>query len=364
MRITYSIKESATLKMLLLCLTILLSIVTPNWSYGQLTGVKTVPGTYSTMALAIADLNAQGVGVGGVTFSIDAGYTETLTATLSITATGTATNPIVFQKNGAGANPVITAYTGGTATAASTTAFDGIFRLVGSDWVTLDGIDLQENAANSGTALMEYGYALYKAGATDGCNNNTIKNCTVTLNRNNTTAGSTETMNGSCAIYACNTLVNTPNIAVAITSTAGSNSNNKFYTNTLTNCNEGIVMRGYTDAVGPFSFYDQNNDIGGASVLNGNSIVNFGGGTTPLSTASGIRVNNQNACNIAYNTINNNDGSGISHIAEVKGIYSNSPNFALLNISNNMLSLNLGSNSSFFSYQAIESKEAHLWLLQ
>ena len=53
----------------------------------QLTGTKTIPGTYPTLAAAIADLNTQGVGVGGVTFDVAAGYTETITAVLSVTAT-------------------------------------------------------------------------------------------------------------------------------------------------------------------------------------------------------------------------------------------------------------------------------------
>lgn len=140
MRFSYLIKKTATFKMLFLCLTLLLSVLFTKQSYAQLTGVKTIPGTYPTVAAAVTDLNTQGVGAGGVTFNIAAGYTETLTATLSITATGTLANPIVFQKSGAGANPLITAYTGGTATPASLTALDGIIRLVGSDWVTLDGI--------------------------------------------------------------------------------------------------------------------------------------------------------------------------------------------------------------------------------
>ena len=67
-------------------------------SYGQLTGIKTIPGNYATLAAAVADLNAQGVGSGGVTFNVAAGYTETLTSRLNLTATGTASNQIVFRK--------------------------------------------------------------------------------------------------------------------------------------------------------------------------------------------------------------------------------------------------------------------------
>jgi len=61
-----------------------------------------------------------------------------------------------------------------------------IFALNGSDYVTIDGIDLAENSANNTPAkFMEYGYGLFKASPTDGCQYNTIKNSTITLNRNN-----------------------------------------------------------------------------------------------------------------------------------------------------------------------------------
>ncbi|MBL0068248.1 MAG: hypothetical protein IPP39_07065 [Chitinophagaceae bacterium] len=62
----------------------------------QLTGIKTIPGDYATITAAITALNASGVGAGGVTFNIAAGYTETGNNT--ITATGTSANPLIFQK--------------------------------------------------------------------------------------------------------------------------------------------------------------------------------------------------------------------------------------------------------------------------
>ena len=110
--------------------------------FAQLSGVKSIPGDYATIQAAVADLNAQGVGAGGITFNVAAGHTETApTGGIALTATGTMANPILFQKSGGGANPVITAYTGGTGTPA-TAVQDGIWRLVGSDWVTIDGINL------------------------------------------------------------------------------------------------------------------------------------------------------------------------------------------------------------------------------
>src|SRR6478735_9345061 len=108
-----------------------------------LTGIKTIPGSYSSLALAVADLNTNGVGTGGVTFNIAAGYGEVLTSGLVVTATGTAANPIIFQKSGTGANPEIKAYPG-SQLASSTAGIDIMLAFVGSDYVTIDGIDLNE----------------------------------------------------------------------------------------------------------------------------------------------------------------------------------------------------------------------------
>ena len=97
-------------------LTLLLCFIS-SASYAQLTGTKTIPGDYASIAAAVTDLNAQGVGAGGVTFNVAAGYTETLTARINMTATGTAANPIIFQKSGSGANPKLTAFAGTNCTA-------------------------------------------------------------------------------------------------------------------------------------------------------------------------------------------------------------------------------------------------------
>src|SRR2546423_7039685 len=123
---------------------ILMMIFLCCWSsavFGQLTGTKYIPGDYATITSAVTALNLSGVGAGGVTFNVAANYTETISSTISITATGTAVNPIIFQKDPvtSGANPLITAYTGGVGTPA-TAIQDGIWRLVGSDYITIDGI--------------------------------------------------------------------------------------------------------------------------------------------------------------------------------------------------------------------------------
>ncbi|MEO8211385.1 MAG: hypothetical protein ABI840_12570, partial [bacterium] len=105
--------------------------------HAQLTGTKTIPGTYATLTVAITDLNAQGVGGGGVTFNVAAGYTEmasNLVIAFTINAP-TAANQVIFQKSGAGANPLITAAPG------VSVSFDGIIKLSGTDYITFNGID-------------------------------------------------------------------------------------------------------------------------------------------------------------------------------------------------------------------------------
>jgi hypothetical protein len=96
MRITTKLKS-------LHCLAVVLMLLSSGNLLAQLTGTKTIPGNYATIAAAITDLNTQGVGTGGVTFNVASGYTESTTAPLIVTATGTAANPIVFQKSGTGA---------------------------------------------------------------------------------------------------------------------------------------------------------------------------------------------------------------------------------------------------------------------
>src|SRR6185436_11627529 len=105
------------------------------------------------------------------------------------------------------------------------------------------------------------------------------------------------------------------------TAAAGSNSNNRFYANTIQNGNIGVALIGFAD-VTPFTFADTNNDVGGASAATGNSIKNYGGGGT-TSPAAGIRTLAQYGINISYNTINNNDGAGVNHGTTLRGIFNN-----------------------------------------
>ncbi|MCX6281791.1 MAG: right-handed parallel beta-helix repeat-containing protein [Bacteroidetes bacterium] len=261
---------------------IFLSLIGSALLQAQVSGTFSIPGvTYPTVASAIAAINSTGIGSGGVTFNVAAGYTETfssLTAGL-ITATGTASNPIVFKKSGSGADPVISSSAG---TAAD---YEYIFCLQGSDYVTFDGIDVTDLGG-----FIEGGYDLMKASVTDGCQYITIKNCTITLNKAD--------LNVAVGINSNLYIPPAMGTAIAITAASGSNSNLKIYSNTFTNCYNSIYLVGYNDANAPYVLYDQNNEIG----KDGANIITNVGGSAKM--AYGIYTIYQNNLKVANNTVN------------------------------------------------------------
>ena len=174
---------------------------------------------YTTIAAAIADLNAKGVGTGGVTFLVDAGHTETFSDDTKgkITATGTSANPIVFRKEGTGNNPVITT--------ASNTQFEAIITISGGDYITIDGIDVIENVSNA-TGKVSYCYKITAYG-TDGACYNTIKNCSVRLKND---------LFGQHAICQISNAENT-----------GKNDNNTYSNINITESREAIYLDGYSE---------------------------------------------------------------------------------------------------------------------
>ena len=320
---------------------VLLAIVFTGSLKAQLSGTKNVPGDYPTIGAAISDINAQGVN-GPLVINISAGHTETVTTGgYALTATGTNVNTITFQKSGAGANPLLTANTG-TATPGSASP-DGVFRLIGSDYVTIDGIDIVDTYTVN-PATMEFGYALFKANANDGCQNNTIKNCVITLNRINNASATAPMVDGSAGIIMMNSTANAATTVLTPTAATGSNSNNKFYSNTIQNCNYGMALIGFA-ASSPFTLADTGNDIGGISSATGNTIINYGGGAA-TNPAAAIRTLAQYNINVSFNIINNNNGSGVNHATTLRGIYLNTATSANAAITNNTITVKSGATTS------------------
>ncbi|MEI6764877.1 MAG: CARDB domain-containing protein [Bacteroidota bacterium] len=137
--------------------------------------IKSSGGDYSTFTAAINDIQARTVCPGGITILVDAGFTSTENCP-AITACG---GPVTFQKSGLGNNPKITSATG-------VGSSDAIITIKGARNITFDGIDLADNSANlTTTTQAEYGYYIISNSASEGAQNNTIRNCKITLNRTN-----------------------------------------------------------------------------------------------------------------------------------------------------------------------------------
>jgi hypothetical protein len=289
-----------------------------NYSYTitapttNFSGTYFVPSScYPTLAGFIIALNA-GTVTGAVTVNVAAGYTETApNGGYSITQTGTSTNTIVFQKYGAGAKPVFNSFFPQT----SNVRTDAVFKLIGADYVTIDGFILQENALNTTTSTMtEFGVALFYANTTNGAQNNTIQNCTITLNKINV---------NTVGIYS-----NVRHTATNVTSTAdisnftGSNSSNKYYGNSITNANIGIALVGSSNG----NYHDVGNDIGGTAIGTGNTIIGWGENSSNAGYVSlnqerfAIYMNHQKSDNISFNTLVSGNITGATNL-NIRGVF-------------------------------------------
>lgn len=317
-------------------------------SVSPLNGTYDIPSPcFPTMASAVNYLNTYGVS-GPVTFNVAAGYTETAPpGGFRITGTGTAANPVVFQKSGVGANPTFTASSSLTAGARN----DAIFKLVGADYITLDGFTMLENPLNTDNSLgsgntnnmTEFGVALMPVSVTNGSQNNTIRNCVIELNRSYLhTFGIYSNSN-------TNDVFNLSNIAP--TTSVGNNSNLNVFGTSISDVNIPIVV------VGPAASASHNDGlvIGGVGAL-GNTIFNYGSGEitgTNINLVSGlvhgILIRNTKNASIINNQLITSDG-GIT-AGQHRAIYMQPPSNAktgvfLQNISGNTITSRLGINTT------------------
>lgn len=316
-------------------------------SVSPLNGIYTIPSPcFPTMASAVNYLNTYGVS-GPVTFNVAAGYTETAPpGGFRITGTGTAANPVVFQKSGAGANPTFTASSSLTAGNRN----DAIFKLVGADYITLDGFTMLENQLNTDNSLgsgntnnmTEFGVALMPVSVTNGSQNNTIRNCVIELNRSYLhTFGIYSNSN-------TNDVFNLSNIAP--TTSVGNNSNLNVFGTSISNVNIPIAV------VGPQGATAHNDGlvIGGAGSL-GNTITNYGTGTLsgPPQNVSGLvhgmLIRNTKNVSIVNNQLTSSDGGIID--GQHRAIYLQPPNNPFTgvftqNISGNTITSRLGINTT------------------
>lgn len=331
-----------------------------NYNYTQpinnnFEGTYYVPSAcYPTLASFITAINA-GTVANNVIVNIAAGYTETAPITgFRLTANGgVASKSITFQKNGSGVDPTFTA-SGSLAVGAIN---DAIFKIVGSDFVTIDGLTFLENPANTTIAaltnnMVEFGIALSYATVSNGCQNITIKNNLINLDR---------TYQNTFGIYSNNSHdENAVTVAAPSTSATGSNSNLVILSNTITDVNIGIAVVGSTGA----NDFNNNIQIGGI-VGEGNIISNFGTSNAISSynivsaTVNGILVKNTNNFSITSNSISSSNG-GVTTTGNIRGIYvqtfSNTPSGTFVNtISDNSISIIGGNITNILSGIEVEA---------
>lgn len=235
---------------------IFLLFVLPTYlSFGQIavtvTGnLNTTPNlaeSYTSFANALTGLNAVTAMSGSVTLTLASG-SETAPPT-GFTIGSATLNPVLGPTKTitiVKASGTVTLNAGiGTVTPASA-APDGILKLLGADYVTIDGLTFTDgNATNPAT--MEFGVALFKRAAGDGCNNNTIQNCTFNMQRVNNASGTTPMIEGSVAILVINSVATAATTSLTPTNggtlaTNGTNSGNKFYSNSINGGNYGIGL--------------------------------------------------------------------------------------------------------------------------
>ncbi len=273
------------------CFTILFTLVN-LWSginnnvAGQVTGVKVIPGDYSTLAHAVTELNTVGVGAGGATIELrqseeapPGGY---LLGSTLLNASLSAANPLVINGNG----NTLTAFTG------TNSNTDGIFKILGADYVTIDALNLAEKSTNTNaTTRMEWGYALLKLNAAlpyDGCQYVIIRNCSIELNYTSGTVIGIRSTSHQDGV--------TTALPAAGATAADANSYNSFYGNTITGVQWGIQVMGLGNA----AVYDVGNTVG---VPAGNHITVGIASGTGSSSAYGIYCSNNTGATVHNNIL-------------------------------------------------------------
>lgn len=269
--------------------------------------------TYTSLANAISALNGITAIAGPVIITLNPGNPQTTPAggyTINFTAATTAANYV--RINGSG--NTITAFT----PQPSGSYIDALFKIIGSDYLTLENFIMRENPANTVIAIStnnmtEWGVALLVNGKTNGAQHNTIQNNQISLNRN---------YPNTFGIY-----LNSSHTPTAVGSdgqvtngTTAPNHYNKIYGNSISNVNMGITLIGSSNS----DYMDVGNDIGGSASSTGNTITNFGGKAQSATffynsgTVYGIFSNHQRDENISYNTI---ESATLTGTVPSRGIY-------------------------------------------
>ncbi|HRE41794.1 MAG TPA: hypothetical protein PLG90_10725 [Ignavibacteria bacterium] len=334
---------------LLLCFLMFANFANAQISVTVTNPTNTTPNllvAYPSLDAALTDLNAVNAMTGPVILTLTGGGSE-IAPNKGFTIGSATLNPVLSASN-----TVTITTTGGVVTinagigdATPTSASpDGILKIVGADYITINGITFTDgNVTNPQT--MEFGVGLFKLNLSDGAQNNTIQNCIFNMQRINNASSTAPMVEGSVGILVINSIPTAATTALVPDIAAGSNSNNRIYSNQINGGNYGIALSGY-NAPSPFDRGDTGNDIGGISGMTGNSILNFGGAPAASNPSAGVRANFQWGLNVSYNTINNNNGGGVNHPNTLRGIHGQAGTSANVTINNNTIEIHGGATTS------------------
>ncbi|MES2774670.1 MAG: choice-of-anchor D domain-containing protein [Bacteroidota bacterium] len=262
-----------------LCLFFLLTVTGVN-SFAQNVTVNPGAGSYPTLKAAFDAVNA-GTHTGAVTIDLLLGTTETATAALNASGTGSAsyTSVVITTTNAAGV-----VVEGSLASAA-------IINLIGADNVTIDGrisgtgrkITVKNSSATVNATCI---WLSHGTSATDtlGAQNNTIRNCEIL-----------------CDLAVSASISNTFGIlagsSVIGISAGRNNDNNRFLENRIVKCRYGILLHGGAA-----------NSQSDGNTITGNIIGPDVAGPESIGKA-GIFVQFQNNCLISQNLVQNVGGT-------------------------------------------------------
>ena len=307
-------KISTAFKMKSSSLLIIIAFIFNYNAQAQLTGTVNVgPGyTYTTLKAAIDALNTNGVGSGGVTINLTVDETAPLAGASGsysgavgngyviriATNAPTASNPLVIRGN----NHLLTA---AAITTPVTNYNDAVITIAGTSYVTISGLRIIENGANTTIAatnnMTEFGVAIVGAtiAATHvGSQNCTISNCKIQLSN-------TYTCNIGIYSNSSNVFTTAYTTADNPASATGANSGNKYYQDTVYGTTSGIVLLGNAT-------YNELNTVVGASgngdtISLGNRTANMVMATAYVNYVKteqdGIYAVNNNGLNVNYNKI-------------------------------------------------------------
>lgn len=201
-------------------------------------------GDYSNLNLALRDLNLRGVS-GAVTLDLtDAAYDTTAAGGRHIfplvigpIAGSSPTNTVTVTSSVNSTISFLGTASGNISTAASTTgisnASEPLIAMVGCNNVTVENLNLVGGSGINPPRNVDRGITMRNVTATQGAQNNTVQNVSITLDRTNT-----------------NTIGIQQVTAPGATAATGANSNNTYRDLTIRNTNKGINLFG-TSATWP-----------------------------------------------------------------------------------------------------------------